>query len=200
MATLKQKKAFKMVERGSTMKEVMVGAGYSEKTAIAPTKLTKSKGWKELMDKFLPEKELGKKHRELLNAGVIQHYTFPARIIQKKNKETGEIEKDGNPEDISDSEIKKIVESVKGCKLIYIKIDSYLGGKTAYYQAPDNKSRKDALDMAYKLRGSYEDTKPPVEDPTKSIHLHYHNDKILNIIKKSEDDIKAAIEAEIKNG
>jgi hypothetical protein len=66
MATLKQKKAFKLVESGRKIGEVMVKAGYSKNTAIAPTKLTKSKGWLELMEKYLPDKLLAEKHRELL--------------------------------------------------------------------------------------------------------------------------------------
>lgn len=66
MATLKQKKAFKLVESGRKMGEIMVKAGYSKNTAIAPTKLTKSKGWNELMEKYLPDKLLAEKHRELL--------------------------------------------------------------------------------------------------------------------------------------
>jgi hypothetical protein len=66
MPTLKQKKAFKMVESGRHLKEVMVKAGYSKNTAIAPTKLTKSKGWLELMEKYLPDKLLAEKHKELL--------------------------------------------------------------------------------------------------------------------------------------
>ena len=66
MATIKQKKAFKLVETGRNTGEIMVAAGYSPKTAKAPTKLTKSKGWEELMEQYLPDKLLASKHKELL--------------------------------------------------------------------------------------------------------------------------------------
>ena len=55
-----------MVEVGRNMGEIMVKAGYSENTAKAPTKLTKSKGWNELMEKYIPDDLLAKKHKELL--------------------------------------------------------------------------------------------------------------------------------------
>ncbi len=51
MATIKQKRAFKeIVENGRNKGKAMILAGYSENTAIAPTKLTESKGWQELCD------------------------------------------------------------------------------------------------------------------------------------------------------
>jgi hypothetical protein len=52
MPTLKQQRAVNLVETGRTLGEVMVKAGYSKNTSIAPTKLTKSKGFKELCKKF----------------------------------------------------------------------------------------------------------------------------------------------------
>lgn len=75
MATIRQKKAFKLVETGRNTGEIMVAAGYSPKTAKAPTKLTKSKGWEELMEKYLPDKLLTTKHKELLEVPVkVRHF------------------------------------------------------------------------------------------------------------------------------
>jgi hypothetical protein len=64
--TIRQKRVAKLVENGRTMGEVMVQAGYSPNTAKAPTKLTKSKGWKELVEKHMPDEKLLKVHNELL--------------------------------------------------------------------------------------------------------------------------------------
>lgn len=51
MATERQKRALKeMVVIGSTKKQALIRAGYSAKTAIAPTKVTESKGFKELCE------------------------------------------------------------------------------------------------------------------------------------------------------
>lgn len=50
MATTKQKKALdKMVENGGVASRAMIDAGYSELTAKTPSKLTESKGFKELL-------------------------------------------------------------------------------------------------------------------------------------------------------
>lgn len=67
MATIKQKLAFKEVVKGSTISGAMVKAGYSPTTAHRTNKLTRTKGWSELMDKHLPDSALAKRHRQLLN-------------------------------------------------------------------------------------------------------------------------------------
>jgi len=69
MPTLKQEKAFKerLADNGRNMGEIIKSAGYSDAVAKAPTKLTKSKGWKYLMDKYFPEDDLAEKHKYLLD-------------------------------------------------------------------------------------------------------------------------------------
>lgn len=86
MATLRQKKAAKeVVENGGIVSRAMVKAGYSPKTAKNPDKLTKSKGWAELLEKYLPDKKLAKVHEEGLGA------TFEKAMITGRDQ-------DGNPE------------------------------------------------------------------------------------------------------
>jgi hypothetical protein len=54
--TMKQKKALdNMVENGGNVSKGMRDAGYSEKTAINPSKLTESKGFQQLADEYLPD-------------------------------------------------------------------------------------------------------------------------------------------------
>ena len=83
MATLRQEKAARLVESGRTMGEVMIEAGYSPNTAKAPTKLTKSKGWNELVDKAISDEEVLRVHKEGLGA---------SKKVFKNNNESGEIE------------------------------------------------------------------------------------------------------------
>ena len=68
MATIRQKKAFdKIVEnRGASVSGAMREAGYPEVTARNPKNLTESKGFKELIEEYLPDSLLGQKHQELL--------------------------------------------------------------------------------------------------------------------------------------
>ena len=68
MPTLKQKLvASKLVENGGNISRAMVSAGYSPATAKTPQKLTKSKGWKDLMDTIFPDEVLLNTHRQLLD-------------------------------------------------------------------------------------------------------------------------------------
>lgn len=83
--TEKQKRAFKeLVENGSTKKEAMIKAGYSENTAKAPTKMTDSKGWENLMAEYLPDDLLSKVHNEGLEA---------TKGVFKNNNETKKVER-----------------------------------------------------------------------------------------------------------
>jgi len=69
VSTIKQKRVFqKVVENGSPVSTAMVEVGYSKNTAVDPGKVTRSKGWQQLMDAHLPDRLLAKKHREGLEA------------------------------------------------------------------------------------------------------------------------------------
>ncbi len=70
MATYKQERLAEhlLVENGSSVSEAMRQVGYSDNTAKVPSKVTRSKGWQELMAKYLPDKHLMKRHKEFLDA------------------------------------------------------------------------------------------------------------------------------------
>lgn len=138
----------KIVEnRGKSLSKAMVDAGYSPAYAHNPQQFLRTKAAQELEKEYLPDELIAQRHNELLNAGLIQHYIFP------KLHDTASKKKGVAKNELTNEEIKTIVENVPGCRLIYVKRD-YLGA-TAYFQAPDSKSRKDAVDMAYKLKGNY---------------------------------------------
>ncbi len=63
-----QKRAVEEVLKGSTITEAMSKAGYAPSTASTTGKLTNSDGWKELMELYLPDDLIAKKHKELLEA------------------------------------------------------------------------------------------------------------------------------------
>jgi len=68
MATIKQKLAFKKVVNGMPITRAMKAVNYADTTAGNTNKLTASKGWKELIDKYISEKALMKVHKEGLGA------------------------------------------------------------------------------------------------------------------------------------
>ena len=70
MSTLKQQAVAKdLIEnKGKSVSQAMVDAGYDPRTARNPQQLTRSKGWQELMEKYLPDKTLLKVHKQGLGA------------------------------------------------------------------------------------------------------------------------------------
>jgi len=75
MATQLQIKAIKRIveKQGKVaISRVMREVGYNPHTAKNPKNLTESEAWKELMDRYLPDKLLAKKHKELLTTPKIK--------------------------------------------------------------------------------------------------------------------------------
>jgi hypothetical protein len=69
MATVKQQMAVKKVlENNGNISKAMRDAGYPETTASNPQQLTRSKGWAELMEKYLPDEKIVRKIDEGLDA------------------------------------------------------------------------------------------------------------------------------------
>lgn len=68
MAVIKQKLAFKKVLKGTPIKKAMIQVGYAKSTSETSGKLTRSKGWNELIDKYISEEALMKVHAEGLKA------------------------------------------------------------------------------------------------------------------------------------
>ena len=138
----------KIVENRGNVSKALREVGYSTNYSKNPDQFTKTKTFQALIDEYLPDELITKTHRELMTAGEIQHYCFPKLKEINKNKKSNKQEGE-----LTNDEIRAIVESVPGCRLIYVKRDFM--GAWAFFEAPDTKSRKDAVDMAYKLRGSY---------------------------------------------
>ena len=69
MPTKKQGKVAKILakEPETPFNDAMIQAGYAVSTSKKPQNLTKSKSWPELIEKYLPDKLLAKRHKELLN-------------------------------------------------------------------------------------------------------------------------------------
>ena len=174
--SVKAKKAFDiMVENGGVVSTAMIEAGYSPATAKTPQKLTESKGWQELMAEYLPDVDVAKRHQELMNSTTIDHMVFPLGPKGEDDinfnggrTESNKIEDGGVPVErttLTDQEIKDMLAEVN-CKVRRI-----VHGETArhvYFWTADSKARKDAIDMAYKLKGSY----APVKSLVANIHVN----------------------------
>lgn len=83
--TFKQKLAAKKItETHGNISKAMLLAGYSPETASKPSNLTESKGWNELMDKYLPDADILRVHKEALSANKI----LSAKILVSGNEQT----------------------------------------------------------------------------------------------------------------
>lgn len=135
MATIKQKlTASKLVENGGNVGKAMLEAGYSEAMAKNPQKLTRSKGWQELIDKFISEDRLLNVHKRMLDCVKLMSLPFELST--------------------SDEDIRKIISKVCGSK--FVSVNQRVKAKVCFYTMPENGTRLSALDMAYKIRGKYQ--------------------------------------------
>lgn len=134
MASEKQKYAIQIyvANRGISKAEAMRRAGYSEATARNPKNLTTTKSWQELMDEYLPDEGLAKKHDVLLQAKKIERADFPAYVPHDVIRQML-LEADCTPRNF-ETNPKTEVTSV-------------------WYWAPDYRAQASALDLAYKLKG-----------------------------------------------
>lgn len=150
----------------------MAEADYSPAMAKNPQKLTSSKGWKELVDEYLSDKELAQHHQALLNSTRIDHLVFPLGPKDeddinfsgaRANQNDGERDEDADPEAAMPEDYKERTtltdgEIIEMLAEVNCRVRRIVHGETArhvYFWSSDNRARKDALDMAYKLKGNY---------------------------------------------
>lgn len=90
-----QKKAFKeMVGKGRNKGDALRKAGYSEAVATQPQKVTKSKGWQQLMDEHLSDDLLADVHKKGLkdeDANTRHRYLDTAYKVKKKYDQSVEL-------------------------------------------------------------------------------------------------------------
>lgn len=144
MPTERQKKAAEafIENNGKSVSGAMRQAGYSDAAATNPQELTKSKGWKELMDQYLPDKTLLASHKKLLQSKYLDHMVFPLAM--------------------SDKDITALVKSVGGT----VKRFQHSESQThVWFWAANTKAIKDAIELAYKIKSRLKDGGVKVTDP-----------------------------------
>lgn len=106
---------------------------------------------------------LAEKHLQLLNSTTLDNMTFP--LGPKTKAECVDDTK------LSDEEIRELLLEVN-CKVRRIVHSEH--ARYVYFWCADNKARKDALDMAYKLKGNYAPSK------TVSVNVEVEADATLD--------------------
>lgn len=174
MATTKQKLVLpKIVENHGNLYKAMVAVGYSPATAKNPSNLLKSKGFRELLEEVLPDEELAKVHKSLLGSHRLDHMTFPlgpdspakaAEWIEEervKALQKGREPKITERSILTDEDIEVMLREL-GCRVRRV-----VHGEMArhvYFWAPNDKTRHDALKLAYDLKGKVTQGKEPTGD------------------------------------
>lgn len=172
----RHKKVFdNLAENGGNKGEAILDAGYSKVTSETPTKVIESKGFQQLVNERLSDDKLTNTHEALLQSTRLEHMTFPPFNEEKKDNE-------GKGEQLTDKDIKEMLASVN-CTVRKIVHGDLV--RHVYFWSPDNRARKDGLDMAYKLKGDYA--------PEKRVNLNAYID-----IKENKKASKLAEEYENK--
>jgi len=166
MSTQKQKRVAKdlLENNGKSVSQAMRDAGYPDTTASNPQQLTRSKGWAKLMEKHLPDKNLGKKHEQLLNSTKLEHMTFPADNEKAKDR-------------ITDDDIIKLLA---GVNCIVQRIAHGEQARHVYFWANDNNALEKGLTLAYKLKGRINSKEDGGGDVTINWLQIIHGDTKLN--------------------
>lgn len=163
--TLRMKKVVKnMVEKGGSLRKNIKDAGYSQKIADNPQQLLKSKSFQQLLDDVMPEYEVANLHKYLLKKKDLTYKTFPIKM--------------------SDFMIKSLFQKA-GVEIIKIYKDEKIN-KKVYFLVRDEDVLQKAIDMYYKVKGSYAPQKFSLEDP-------YENMTDEELIEKSKE-LEALIE------
>lgn len=135
--------------------------GGSEFAATHPSLITKDASFQELIDHYLPQGEILETHRGLLKAASIDHMVFAdgprneneaAQFMADHNAKATDGTIFTRDDILTDDDIREMLKE-KNCEVR--RISRTERSRHVYFWSPDSRARKDALDMAYKLRGSY---------------------------------------------
>jgi len=130
----------KLDEFGGSLRQAIKSAGYSTTIANNPKRLTDRKWFKEQLPGY---EKTSKAIHELMDSKRLDHYTFPLSI--------------------SDEVIQEIIEELPGCmlrKIVHAEKATY-----AYFWKPNDKSKKEAIDIVLKIKGDYAPEKHEFTDP-----------------------------------
>jgi len=155
--------AAKIIENPAlSVAEAARAVGLPESVATHPATITNTPEWSELLDEYLPQGEVLETHRGLLRASRVDHMIFAdgpkneaecAAFIAGRNAKLKPEENPYTRDDVlTDDDIRAMLDE-KNCTVR--RISRTEQSRHVYFFSPDNRARKDALEMVYKLRGSY---------------------------------------------
>lgn len=146
----------KKVVGGETFQRALEEENYSKVVAKSPSLITTNKTFRELLDDILPEDFVMDQHRRLYH----EH-----RNIKQLRLDT-----------LDDNIINKACEGFENVQVVKNEQDGYT---TLIVNEIDKEARKNAIEMAYKLRGSFS----PIKLEVKRTYEDLTDKEILELMK-----------------
>lgn len=179
MATNKQKLVIKRISENVgtalSVSQAMRDVGYSDSYSANPQTLRRTKSFKDLLDKYLPEEDLTIVHKQLLDSKTLRVFRFP--ITLKKREINKFAYKFAAKEDVSI--VKESIPHYKRGEVDWIDENWVVS-----CILPNSGTVLRAMDFAYKLRGSYEAEEIRVVDEYEQLSDSQIEDRILQLKKK----------------
>jgi len=140
--SIKQRKAIdNLVANGGNKAKALRDARYSRAVERNPSKVFDSLAVKDFLNEILPDDYLYNKTHELIEARTIRVLMFPAKA--------------------KDKDIEKVLEDIEGKVITITENKTEIGGKvvvsskTVYVNVPSNSAKKNGIDIACKIKGTY---------------------------------------------
>lgn len=183
--TTKQIKVASAIVVGKSPTQALREAGYSKSAIDKPSIITKGKGVVIALERFTEGKdiELAESVLDILhNARKSETLTFPSYPKQTEN-ETLEEYQERIKGIITNDEIKKLLEEVGG-NWVNISLNTKQDRVVSYY-FPDYRAQLKALEMIFKIKGSY----APIQNKNKNMGSSYSPSMLREDIEKREKEV-----------
>jgi len=156
VAKLKKAKVINDLTRGCTLEKAEANAGYKKGT-YTPS----SRTFQEVLQEILPDEFLVQKHKELMD----DHRNIREIVISTTD----------------DLAIKK---AIKGLTNVSVVKNTERGYTTLIINEPDKQARRDALEMAYKIKGHY----APQQIEIKRDYQELSDEELTALVQDIHDD------------
>jgi hypothetical protein len=156
---MRYRKVAKGLVEGKPLRQTMKEVGYKQSMADNPTNITKKKDFQEILDEVMPQEFVLDAHKRLYS----EH-----RDIKQIRLETTD-----------DEAIRKAIEGFDCISTIKNEEEGYT---LLIINQVDRQARKDSIELAYKLRGSFSPTQIEVKREYEDIP----DDELLALLKDTE--------------
>lgn len=208
-------------EQPASTKAVLESVGYGAALQDQPKRVVESDGFQEVLKQLLPDGLIVKRHEELLNSTRLDHMTFPlgpknaaelakleaeAEAQFQEETEVGEVdvELEGQShggallrrhkkKEIGKLTDEEIVEMLAEVNCTVRKIVHGEGARHVYFWSADNRARKDALDMAYKLKGQYKVEQAVAKPASVNTYNFIFSPETQESVRAIEEKLKARL-------